>query len=287
MFADLHLHTNFSDGTFSPEELAGEGRRHGFAALALTDHDTVEGCARMGAACASHGIEFIPGTELTADWQGIEVHILGYLLDVGSAELTVKMTRFQDVRQQRIKEMVARLNELNIPLKAESVFALANCRSPGRPHVARALVEQGFCGSLDEAFDRYLKAKRPAWVPKFKMSFSEAVDLIHAAGGLAVMAHPGLNRADRVIPELIAAGIDGIECYHTKHSASNALHYVNLARQYGLLITGGSDCHGMSKGKPVIGTVRLDYEHVAGLKAAVRTRQQPQPEVLTPPNAIS
>ena len=285
MFADLHLHTNFSDGTFSPEELAGEGQRHGFAALALTDHDTVEGCVRMGAACASHGIEFIPGTELTADWQGIEVHILGYLLDIGNEGLTVKMTRFQDVRQQRIKEMVARLNELNIPLKAESVFALANCRSPGRPHVARALVEQGFCGSLDEAFDRYLKANRPAWVPKFKMSFSEAVDLIHGAGGLAVMAHPGLNRADRVIPELIAAGIDGIECYHTKHSASTALHYVNLARQYGLLITGGSDCHGMSKGKPVIGTVRLDYEHVAGLKAAVRSRQQPQPEILTPPNA--
>jgi len=285
MFADLHLHTNFSDGTFSPEELAEEGRRHGLAALALTDHDTVEGCARMRAACARHGIEFITGTELTADWQGIEVHILGYLLDTDNRELMEKLTRFQDVRQHRVNEMVARLNELNIPLTAESVFALANCRSPGRPHVGRALVQQGFCGSLDEAFDRFLKANRPAWVPKFKMSFSEAVGLIHRAGGLAVMAHPGLNRADQVIPDLVAAGIDGIECYHSRHSNSTAQHYLNIARQYRLLITGGSDCHGMSKGKPLIGSVRLEYTHLLDLKAAARSRQNIPPEAVAGSNA--
>jgi hypothetical protein len=137
-FADLHLHTYFSDGTFSPEELAGHGQRLGFAALSLTDHDSVEGCARMAAACGAAGIEFISGTELTAEHNDTELHLLGYFVDTQNQKLLTEMAGFQVVRQNRIREMVAKLNELNMPLKAESVFALANCKSPGRPHVARA-----------------------------------------------------------------------------------------------------------------------------------------------------
>jgi hypothetical protein len=187
-FADLHLHTQFSDGTFTPEELAGHGARLGFAALALTDHDSVEGCARMAAACAAAGIEFIIGAELTAEHEDTEVHILGYFLDAENQTLLTEIARFQAVRQQRIHEMVARLNGVNVPLAAESVFALANCKSPGRPHVARALVKAGLVGHLDEAFEKYLKKGRPAWVPKTKVSALESVGLIHQAGGLAVMA---------------------------------------------------------------------------------------------------
>src|SRR4051812_21291604 len=139
MFADLHLHTNFSDGTYTPEELAAQGRRFGFHALALSDHDTVEGCARMAVACEANGIEFIPAAELTAELDGNELHMLGYYLDTSNAKLLVELARFQEVRQNRIREMVARINELNVPLRAETVFEIANCRSPGRPHVARAL----------------------------------------------------------------------------------------------------------------------------------------------------
>jgi len=139
-FADLHLHTLFSDGTFTPEELAGHGARLGFAAMALTDHDTVEGCARMAAACKAAGIEFIVGTELTAELDHTELHILGYFLDTQNQTLLTEIARFQAVRQQRIHEMVARINATGVPLTVESVFALANCKSPGRPHVARALV---------------------------------------------------------------------------------------------------------------------------------------------------
>src|SRR5437867_925012 len=175
MFADLHLHTTFSDGTYSPEELAREAKRHGLAAIALTDHDTVEGCARMAAACAHEGIEFIPGTELTAEAEGNELHILGYYLDTRHAGMLAAMARFQDVRINRIREMVARLNQLGIALQADAVFAIANCRSPGRPHLARALVMGGFCANLDEAFERFLKKNRPAWVPKFKISALEAI----------------------------------------------------------------------------------------------------------------
>jgi predicted metal-dependent phosphoesterase TrpH len=272
-FADLHLHTNFSDGTFSPEELAGHGQRLGFAAMALTDHDSVEGCARMAAVCGAAGIEFITGTELTAEHNDTELHLLGYFVDAQNEKFLGDIARFQAVRQDRIREMVARLNALNVPLEVESVFALANCKSPGRPHVARALVKAGLSKSLDEAFERFLKKNRPAWVPKARMSALEGVELIHRAGGLAVMAHPGLNRTDDVIPVLVDAGLDGIECFHTKHSTTMSAHYLEIADHFHLLVTGGSDCHGFSKGKPLIGTVKLPYEHVEKLKAKKAERQ--------------
>jgi predicted metal-dependent phosphoesterase TrpH len=278
MFADLHLHTNFSDGTYTPEELVGHAGRHGLSAVALTDHDTVEGCARMAEACAQAGLEFIPATELTAELDGIELHLLGYFVDTQNPSLLKEMAKFQLVRQNRIREMVARLNQLNIPLPADAVFAIANCRSPGRPHVGRALVQGGFCASMDEAFERFLKKNRPAWVPKFKISALDAIGLIHGAGGLAVMAHPGLNRTDENIPELVEAGLDGLECFHSKHSASQAGHYTRIAQEFDLAVTGGSDCHGLSKGKPLIGTVKLPYEYVEKIKGLARERKaRPQP----------
>jgi predicted metal-dependent phosphoesterase TrpH len=267
-FADLHLHTNFSDGTFSPEELAGHGVRLGFAALALTDHDSVEGCARMTAACDAADIEFIVGTELTAEHNNTELHLLGYFVDTQNEKLLTEIAKFQVVRQNRIHEMVAKLNKLNMPIEAEAVFALADCKSPGRPHVARALVKAGHCKSLDEVFERFLKKNRPAWVPKAKMSALEGIELIHQAGGLAIMAHPGLNRTDDVIPALVDAGLDGIECFHTKHSIATSARYLEIADKFHLLVTGGSDCHGFSKGKPLIGTVKLPYEYVEKLLAA-------------------
>ena len=278
MFADLHLHTLFSDGTYSPEELVFHARRCGLSAIALTDHDTVEGCAPAAEACAAAGIEFIPGTELTAEQGGIEIHILGYCLDTQNRKLLTEIERFQAVRQNRIREMVARLNRLKVPLSADAVFALANCRAPGRPHVARALVQAGLCGSLDEAFERFLKKNRPAWVPKFKISAGDAIALIHQAGGVAVLAHPGLNRSDDVIPGMVAAALDGIECFHTKHSTATAEHYLEIADRFRLLVTGGSDCHGLSKGQPLIGTVKLPYQHVEALRArAAEIKASPNP----------
>ena len=272
-YADLHLHTNFSDGTYTPEEVIEQAVKHKLAAIALTDHDTVEGCPRGMIAAQAAGIEFIAGAELTAEQNDNEVHILGYFLDIENPKLLSEIARFQAVRQNRIHEMVARLNHLKVPLKVESVFALANCRSPGRPHVARALVQAGLCSSLDEAFERFLKKNRPAWVPKAKMSAQAAIELVHQANGLAVMAHPGLNRSDDVIPDLVDAGLDGIECFHTKHSTANTEHYIELAEKFRLLVTGGSDCHGLSKGKPLIGTIRLPYEHVATLRARATKRR--------------
>jgi predicted metal-dependent phosphoesterase TrpH len=271
--ADLHLHTFFSDGTYSPEELVEQAQRQQLEALALTDHDTIEGCEPTAAACKTARIEFIAGTELTAEQDGHEIHILGYGIDLHNAHFLREIGKFQAVRQNRIREMVQRLNQLNVPLKTEEVFALANCRAPGRPHVARALVQAGLVDSLDEAFERFLKKNRPAWVPKFKMSAADATALIHQAGGVAVMAHPGLNRSDEVIPRMVEAGLDGIECFHTKHSTAMAEHYLQIAERFQLLVTGGSDCHGLSKGRPLIGSVRLPYKHVEQLKARAASRR--------------
>lgn len=269
MFADLHLHTRFSDGTNTPEELVAEACRHELAALALTDHDTVEGCAPTAVACSAAGIELLSGVELTAEHEDQELHLLGYGMDITNALLLAALAHFQEVRQERIREMVTRLNRFGVTLDAPAVFTLADCRAPGRPHVARALVEAGVCATVDEAFERFLKKHRPAWVPKFKISTADAIALVHQAGGAAVMAHPALNRLDEAIPELVELGLDGIECFHTKHAAATCAHYLRLAGQLGVLVTGGSDCHGLTKGKRLIGSVKLPYAYVEKLKARI------------------
>ncbi len=267
MYTDLHLHTHFSDGTYTPEFLAAEAKRFGLVAIALTDHDTIEGCDRTQVACEDLGIEFVAATELTAEFKGTEMHLLGYFIDTKHHSLLQEMARFQEVRQNRIREMVARLIALDLPITEEAVFTLANCNSPGRPHIARALIEAKVCRSVDEAFERFLKKNRPAWVPKFKIDAVDAIALIHEAGGLAVLAHPLLIRRDELIPELVEAKLDGLECYHTRHTPSISEHYELLADQYGLLVTGGSDCHGMNKGKPLIGSIKLPYENIRRMKS--------------------
>jgi hypothetical protein len=284
-FADLHLHTHFSDGTWTPEALTLQAQRCGLKAVALTDHDTMEGCPRMAVACAQAQIEFVPACELTAEADGVELHLLGYFMDAANERLSRELAKFQQVRQRRIEEMVQRLNKLGVPLLAQSVFALANCRSPGRPHVARTLVQAGFCETLDEAFERFLRKGRPAWVPKFKISAYDAIELVHHAGGVAVMAHPGLNHSDQMIPALVEAGLEGLECFHTKHSTSMTEHYLQMADKLGLLVTGGSDCHGLSKGKPLVGTIKVPYELAERLRDRYLDRTMQQGFLIARPSA--
>jgi predicted metal-dependent phosphoesterase TrpH len=266
VFADLHLHTIFSDGTFTPEELVARGKSLGLAAMSLTDHDTADGLPRMAAACEANGIEFISGTELTTEFEGHELHLLGYYFDPENAELRAAMLKFQEVRVKRIADICKRLAGLGAPISPETVYGIANCNSPGRPHVARALIEHGYCRTLEQAFEKFLKKGRPAWVPKAKISTRDAIKLLHRAGGVAVLAHPVLNRCDEVIPKLAAFGMDGIECYHTRHAPGVVNHYMGMAHELGLLVTGGSDCHGRNKGDPLIGTVKLPYQHIEVLK---------------------
>lgn len=275
MTADLHLHSHFSDGTFSPEEIAERAAAQGLGALALTDHDSVEGCARMEAACLKLGIQFVPGAELTAEHGRQEVHVLAYWLDLSSQALVSRLAGFQAVRTNRIRDMVHKLNRHGIAITADAVFAIANCRSPGRPHVARALVAAGACKDYDDAFEKFLKKGRPGFAPKARMPAAEAIELIHHAGGLAVLAHPGLYHADHVIAEIASDGLDGLECWHTRHTAEGSEAYRRLADSLGLAATGGSDCHGMAKGQPLLGRVHLPEAEFRGLER--RRHAQPAP----------
>ena len=273
-FADLHLHTYFSDGTFSPEELVGHGHRLGFAALALDGPRFGRGLSRAWRRRARRRALIsspAPNSPPNTTTRKFICSAISWTRKTKNCCRT--SPSFRPSGRIASTKWSRCINGLNVPLKAESVFALANCKSPGRPHVARALVKAGLVGSLDEAFERFLKKNRPAWVPKAKMSALEAIELIHQAGGLAVMAHPGLNRTDDVIPVLVEAGLDGIECFHTKHSTVTSERYLEMADKYHLLVTGGSDCHGFSKGKPLIGTVKLPYEHVEKLKSRVESRR--------------
>ena len=266
-YIDLHLHTHFSDGVSTPEQMAEEAERMNLGAIALTDHDTIEGCPRLAKACAARSIEFIPGTELSTDIEGHEMHLLGYFLNTGNEDLIRETTRYQQNRTDRVHGLIERLNSIGVTLTARQVFALANCKAPGRPHVARALVKYGFCGSMDEAFARYLRKTAPGWVPKKNAPYEEGIQLIHQAGGLAVMAHPGLNKIDNLIPRMADAGLDGLECWHSKHPKSTVKRYREMANRLGLLATGGSDCHGPSQGRtPLIGSVRVPCDILDEMK---------------------
>ncbi|HIG28049.1 MAG TPA: PHP domain-containing protein [Verrucomicrobiales bacterium] len=271
MSADLHMHSRYSDGTFTPAESAALAHKVGLSALSLTDHDTVEGCDEMEKKCLKYGIEFIPGVELTAQIETNEVHILGYLMNIQYAEFLELVSQCQEARKKRIYEMVERLNDCGVDITPELVFENASCKSPGRPHVARTLVQAGICRNFDEAFEKYLKKNRPAWMPKKKISAQSAIDMIHSAGGVAVLAHPVLYKKDKLIPKLAEMGLDGLECHHSKQKNSLAEKYQTIAKELKLLPTGGSDCHGNSKGKPLIGTVRIPMQFVTDLKKRAQT----------------
>ncbi len=283
-FADLHLHTRYSDGSWTPLELVTRARQLGLAAIAITDHDTLDGIPEAlnaagsapppGAPSGRPGgpslpdIEILPGVEITCRVDAMEVHMLGYLPGDSwrSPALRAVLDHSRRVREKRIGEIVGRLNQLGVPLTEQEVFACSDCGTIGRPHVAMALTRRGFVASHEEAFERFLKAGKPAYVERYRMTAAEAIGHIRRAGGVAALAHPGLNRVDDRIAELVEQGMAGLEVWHSRHSAAQTEHYRKLAERLGLIATGGSDCHGDLRGQPLLGTVKVAYECVQTLK---------------------
>ena len=246
---DLHSHTTASDGSLSPRELVRLAARHRVTVLAITDHDSTEGLAEAMDEAARHGIEIVPGLEINCDVPGAEIHVLGYCVD-WKAEWFQEFLREQRAeRVARVHRIVDRLTELGMPLTAEEVFAICKEGSPGRPHVAQAMIARGYVKSVREAFDRYLHSGGPANVPRRRLTPVEAVGVIRRAGGVPVLAHPGLANRDAMIPELVAAGLAGIETYYPEHSVAQINAYRELCRQHGLVATGGSDYHGSHTGR--------------------------------------
>jgi hypothetical protein len=240
---DLHAHTTFSDGLLTPEALVARAIEKRLAALAITDHDTVEGIPRA-LAVAGTVLEVVPGIELSTAFEGADLHILGYYVNPEHVQLRERLQGFQQERRDRARSILERLRELGAPVDLDAVLELAGPGVVGRPHVAQAMVRAGLVADFDDAFDRYLGSQAPAYVPRPAFSPAEAIALIHAADGVSVLAHPGPQMPDSVIERLNAAGLRGIEVWHPQHGNATVRRYQALAERLGLLATGGSDFHG-------------------------------------------
>lgn len=271
-FADLHLHTMFSDGTYTPAQVVQSAKKKGLAAIAIVDHDTVSGIKPTIEAARELDLEVIPGIELSVEYQNLEIHILGYLIDYENKALITKLDFLKINRIDRIYKIVGKLNELNVLLKPETVFELAGQGTPGRLHVARALVKEKLVASVFEVFYKYIGDNCPANVLGFKFTPEEAIKLVKDTGGIPVLAHPYLIKDDTLIPAFVAAGLRGLEVYYPEHTQSMVNYYLELAKKYNLLVTGGSDCHGNAKPQVKIGAVKIPYELVEKLKAAQEKR---------------
>jgi len=265
-FADLHLHTAFSDGTDAPEDLVKKAARAGLSAIAVTDHDSVEGVPAAIDAGITHEVEVIPGIELTAEYEGFEIHILGYFLDYHNPALKEKLLFLEKARVERIHGMVAKLKGLGVDIDADKIFALSGGGSVGRLHVARVMVSEGIISSIWEAFNKYIGNNGPAYVLGFKFSPQDAVKLIRSTGGVAVLAHPYAYRRDDLIPDLVRLGIQGLEVYYPEHTNTMRNKYLRICREYKLLATGGSDYHGQAKPDVVIGSLKVPYDLVEALR---------------------
>jgi len=261
------LHTIFSDSTYTPEELISQSLKNGLSAIGVVDHDTVDGIEPAIRAARDEGIEVLPGIELSAEYEGQEVHILGYLVNYKDKELIEKLEFLKKNRVERIYKIVDKLRDIGVKLEAESVFDVAARGTVGRLHVARAMVNAGLVGSTSEAFRRYIGDTSPAYVCNFKISPAEAINLIKRVNGIPVLAHPYLIK-DELIPQFVKYGLMGLEAYYSEHSQAMINFYLGLAREYKLLVTGGSDCHGKAKPEAKIGSVKIPYEFVERLKEA-------------------
>ena len=248
MASDLHTHTNFSDGSYSPEELVVAAKKIGLRYLGITDHDTVDGirCLYENGLYPGRGVNIIPGVELSANHPEKDIHIVGYNIDIYNEVLLEMMDKITEARWERFSEIIRILRDKKYDIREADVLKIAGTsRSIGRAHIARALVRTGAFKTVKEAFEKMLGKGSPAYVPRYLPEVDEVIDVIHLAGGKAVLAHPKLVGDDDLVEELCKK-TDGLEVYYPFHKPAEVQHYFFLAKKYDLLITGGSDFHGAS-----------------------------------------
>ena len=260
-YVDLHIHSLCSDGSYTPAQIIKRAKSYELSAIAITDHDTVA-CVAEGEKLAHEaGIEFIRGIEISTSSCNGRMHILGYFVDIESKKLGELIKRMQLARVERIKKICAKLTELEKPVDPELVLSMAkDVDSIGRPHIALAMIKLGHVSSVHEAFERYLGIGKPAYVPRWAPTPREAIDTIHQAHGLAVIAHCGVTQGCmESIDEIINEGIDGIEAFYPFHNEITTKKLIEIARKHDLAITGGSDCHGTVRGEPLLGVFKVPY----------------------------
>ena len=277
MGADLHVHSNFSDGSLTPQELVLAADQKGLSAIAITDHDTVAGIDYALEAAAGLDLEVIPGVEFSAYTNtSEEVHILGYFIDYRNSDLKDKLKEIYRVRKQRAWKMIELLQEQGIDLDFEDIKNSKNNCYIGRPHIARALLEKGYISQFSEAFtDKYIGNGSRAYISKFKMNPATGIEMVLSVGGIPVLAHPGHSKNEQPLQkEYIAGlkekGLSGIEVFHSRHSYKQEQYYKKCADELGLLLTGGSDFHGENSPQVKLGDVVLPDQYFQKLKAAVK-----------------
>lgn len=246
---DLHVHSTFSDGSLTPEELVELASKADLTAMALTDHDGMLGIDRFMVACQQYGIRGIPGVEISIELSGGTMHMLGYFIDHHNIRMREALTRMRRGREERNHFILERLKGLGMPLTWNEVASLAKEDVVGRPHFAQAMITKGYVKKKDEAFDNYLGKGKPAYVERDRFTVEESIELIRDAGGVPILAHPytlnmGRRRMREFLAELAAKGLQGIEAYYSEHSHEQHRFCLNMARDLGWVVTGGSDFHG-------------------------------------------
>jgi predicted metal-dependent phosphoesterase TrpH len=269
---DLHTHSDESDGTFTPSEVVRRAAELGLHVVALTDHDTTAGLEEAGEAAREVGVELVPGVEFSAEYQATSIHVLCYWMDASNEDLQTELQRLRDDRFRRGEMMIEKLQALGFDISFERVVEIAGGGNIVRPHVAQAMVDAGIVADEAEAFDRYIADGGPAHVPKHALDPLDAVDLIGRAGGVCVLAHPGMWGDQTSVPDdLIAAmaerGMVGLEVDHTDHTPEQRAVYRAMAERLGLVATGGSDCHGTRYDPIRLGSSLCDPEQFAALRA--------------------
>ena len=293
-YVDLHTHSTASDGTLTPTQLVNRAQAAGLVGLALTDHDSGNGLLEARAQAEKIGLRFVSGIEISAEYPHPgTMHILGYYIDPLSPGLKRMSDILLEGRNNRNPRIIARLNELGCRITLEQVQAIARRGSAdarkivlGRPHIAQAMVDAGCVSSVKQAFDVYLGTTGAAYFDKERLTPRQALECIHAAGGLAVLAHPTQLRTENpaqlqhVVANLVEAGLDGIEAWHSDHRPQDSQLILELARRYNLITTGGSDFHGTPKPDIALGlgrdNVRVPVEYLDRLEQAWNARRARQ-----------
>lgn len=265
-YADLHLHTEYSDGTFSPQEVVAKAKAAGLDCIAVTDHDTVQAIDLVNEEAELRGIENIPGIEITSDEDGMEFHILGYFIDYHNTDFLNLLRKIELARRERVYAIVKKLNEHKIYINAEDVFGISQKGTVSRLHIARIMLKEGYIRSASEAFQKYIGVNCPCYVGRFRQSPKDSIETILKVGGLPVLAHPHNIISDEWFLKLVNFGLRGVEAYYLEYQKWVTQKYLDLALKYNLLVTGGSDCHGEAKEFERIGSIKIPYELVERMK---------------------
>jgi len=269
---DLHIHTDCSDGKLSPEKVVELAAEKQLSAISITDHDTLSGIARARCVAGRFGVQVVSGIELSSTFKGIEIHILGYCFDERFPALVEYAQEFTAWREERAKNILHKLSNLGVRLPFEVLKMRVRGGVICRPHIAHALMEEGYVFSYQEAFSKYLGEDKPCFISKKSLSPQKAIKMLHQAGGLAFLAHPGIGKCPQILDDLLLMGFDGIEIYHPNHLPEDISALERLAEKHALLISGGSDCHGIRTENLALGSMNVPLSILTSMENYLSSR---------------